>query len=64
MTPNGRAVTIPIGTSLRDAERLIIEATLRHCDHNISRSAHLLGINRSTLHNKINEYMLKRSEMQ
>ena len=56
-----RKKTIPvrIGTSLRDAEKLIIEATLRHTDNNVSRSATILGIDRSTLYQKIKEYKLK-----
>lgn len=52
-------VTIPIGTPLREVEKLVIAATLRHNDGNISRSARMLGIDRSTLHKKIKEYQLR-----
>ena len=56
MDSNGGAVTIPIGTTLRDAEKAIIEATLRHTDGNVSRAAKILGIDRTTLYNKMLRY--------
>ena len=53
-----KTLTIPIGTSLREIEKLVIEATLRYTDGNVSAAAKLLGIDRSTLHKKINLYKL------
>jgi len=41
-------------------EKKVIEATLLHCDGNLSFAAKILGINRSTLYLKIKEYRLKR----
>lgn len=54
------AITIPIGTTLREAEKLIIEATLHYTDGNISQAAKMLGIDRSTLHQKIKSYSISR----
>jgi len=53
-------VTIPLGASLKDAERAIIEATLRHTDGNISVAAKILGIDRCTLYDKIEKYHITR----
>ena len=46
--------------SLADMERLHIEATLNATDWNKSRTASILGIERSTLDRKIKRYELKR----
>ena len=40
-------ITIPIGTSLNDAVKTLIEATLSNTDGNISVAAKILGIDRS-----------------
>ena len=53
-------VPIPVGTSLRDAEKAIIEATLYHTGGNISVCAKMLGIDRCTLYNKIEKYKISR----
>ena len=50
------ALTIPIGTPLREAERLLIEATLHDTGGNIAWAARILKIDRSTLHKKLNKY--------
>jgi DNA-binding NtrC family response regulator len=50
------SVLLPAGTSLQDAERLLIDETLRKTKGNVSQAAVLLGISRRTLHRKINEY--------
>ena len=46
--------------SLADMERLLISATLRHTGGNIRESAALLGIDRSTLYEKIKKYGIPR----
>jgi DNA-binding NtrC family response regulator len=56
-----KTLSIKVGTSLKEVEKRVIEATLRHCAGNLSRSAKILGINRSTLYEKVREYKLKRS---
>jgi len=48
-------VRIPIGTSVREAERRLIEATLRQTRGDKSAAAALLGINRRTIYRKIGE---------
>lgn len=53
-------VTIPVGTSLNDAEKALIEATLRGTDGNISAAAKILGIDRCTLYAKIDKYKITR----
>ncbi len=51
-----RAVTVPVGTSLQDAERVIIEATVAHLDGNKAKAALTLGCSLKTLYNKLRLY--------
>jgi DNA-binding NtrC family response regulator len=46
--------------TLADMEKLLITATLRHTRGNIKESATLLGIDRSTLYEKIRKYAIPR----
>jgi len=46
--------------SLADMEKLLISATLRHTGGNIKESAAVLGIDRSTLYEKIKKYAIPR----
>jgi len=55
---NGRAHND--GKRLEDIERLHIEKVLRETGWNVSRSAHILDIDRVTLYHKIEKYGLKR----
>jgi DNA-binding NtrC family response regulator len=48
-------VLIPKGTTLADAEWLLIDAALKETDYNRSRAARLLGIGERTLRRKLNE---------
>jgi DNA-binding NtrC family response regulator len=50
------SIRIPPGTSMAEAERIIIAETLLAQGGNKSRTAELLGIGRKTLHRKIEEY--------
>ena len=52
-------ITIPVGTTLEDAEKLLIEATLKHTDGNVSLAAKVLGIDRSTLYSKLERHKLR-----
>ncbi len=52
-------VKIEVGSSLEDAEREMIRATLHRENGNKSRTADVLGIGRKTLHRKIQEYKLE-----
>lgn len=48
-----REVSIPVGTTMREAERRLIEATLRHTSGDKSAAAGLLGIARRTIYRKL-----------
>jgi DNA-binding NtrC family response regulator len=54
-----KTLTIQVGVSLREVEKQVIEATLCHYDGNRTLAAKILGIDRSTLHEKIKKYKLK-----
>jgi DNA-binding NtrC family response regulator len=47
------------GRSLDDVERAHIERILRETQHNMSRSARILGIDRTTLYNKLRRYGMR-----
>jgi DNA-binding NtrC family response regulator len=49
-------VRLPVGTSLAEAERRLIVATLARCQGNKTRAATILGVSLKTLYNRINEY--------
>ena len=46
------------GFNLEENELYIIKAALRHCSGNISDAARQLGVNRSTLYNKMKKYKI------
>lgn len=56
--PHIHFITIPMGTSLRDVERRIIESTLRYTSGNIARTARMLQIDRSTLYSKMRKHQI------
>ena len=47
---------IPVGTTIEQAERELIELTLKHTRNNKTRAAEILGISLKTLFNKLKEY--------
>ena len=49
------AVTIPIGTSIEEAEKTLIEETLRYAHGDKATAARLLGIARRTIYRKLHE---------
>jgi DNA-binding NtrC family response regulator len=49
-------LVLPLGTSLAQAERALILATLRHHQHHKERTAAVLGISLKTLYNRLKEY--------
>ena len=52
----GDFVSLPIGSSMAQAERALILATLRHYHHHKERTAAVLGISLKTLYNRLKEY--------
>jgi DNA-binding NtrC family response regulator len=55
-----KPVTLPAGMSLQEMEKQLIIATLRQTEGNIKESAAILGIDRSTLYEKIKRYEIER----
>jgi DNA-binding NtrC family response regulator len=51
---------VPSGASLQDMEKVVIAATLERTGGNIKESASILGIDRSTLYEKIKKYEIPR----
>lgn len=47
---------IPVGASLEEVERRVIEQTLYSVDNNKTEAAKILGFARKTLHNKLDKY--------
>jgi DNA-binding NtrC family response regulator len=50
------SVRLHVGTTVDEAERLLIVRTLAHTGNNKTRAAEILGISLKTLHNKLNRY--------
>jgi DNA-binding NtrC family response regulator len=49
-------VPVRVGSTVGEAERLLIERTLDATGHNKTRAAEILGVSLKTLHNKLKEY--------
>jgi two-component system, NtrC family, response regulator AtoC len=50
------SIVLPIGTSMAQAEKALMLATLRHFNHHKERTAAVLGISLKTLYNRLKEY--------
>jgi DNA-binding NtrC family response regulator len=55
-SPDGTSITLAAGVTVDEAERALIEITLRHTGGNRTRAAALLGISQKTLFNKLRDY--------
>jgi DNA-binding NtrC family response regulator len=55
-------VTLPVGTSVAEAERALIEETLRTCRGNKSKAARILGISLKTLYTRLKKYGVGKDE--
>ncbi|MEO5367448.1 MAG: sigma-54 dependent transcriptional regulator [Magnetococcus sp. WYHC-3] len=53
---DGDGIHLPVGTTVREMEEILIRRTLDEVDGNRTRAAELLGISIRTLRNKLNEY--------
>jgi len=60
--PTGDTLTLPIGISMAQAERQLIEATLKHHKYQKERTAAVLGISLKTLYNRLKEYAAESGE--
>jgi DNA-binding NtrC family response regulator len=56
---NQEHVIIPLGTTMKEAEKNLILATIAHCNGNKSKAADTLNIARKTLHRKLTEYQVE-----
>jgi DNA-binding NtrC family response regulator len=50
------SIRVGVGTTVGEAERLLILKTLESTNNNKTRAAEILGISLKTLHNKLKEY--------
>jgi len=53
---DGDAVRLGVGTTVEEAEKLLILKTLEATNNNKTKAAEILGISLKTLHNKLKEY--------
>jgi DNA-binding NtrC family response regulator len=51
---------IPVGTTVAEAQKLLILATLKHCGNHKTMAAAMLGISLKTLYNRLNAYRLRK----
>ncbi|QIM51796.1 sigma-54-dependent transcriptional regulator [Hydrogenophaga crocea] len=56
LPPCTDGIVLPVGVSMAQAERLLIQATLQHCQQQKERTAAMLGISLKTLYNRLKEY--------
>lgn len=53
---NASVVQIPVGTTVDEAEKMLLLRTLESTGQNKTRAAEILGVSLKTLHNKLKEY--------
>jgi DNA-binding NtrC family response regulator len=56
--PDPGTIQLRLGSTIDEAERVLIEATLIHAGMNKTRAASVLGITAKTLHTKLRQYQL------
>jgi DNA-binding NtrC family response regulator len=59
---DGSAITVRVGATVDEAERLLILRTLEATGQNKTRAAEILGVSLKTLHNKLKEYGREQQE--
>lgn len=57
--PVADGLSIPVGTTVEQAEMMLIQATLRDMDNNKTQAAKVLGISTKTLHTKLKQYRIE-----
>jgi DNA-binding NtrC family response regulator len=55
-TSDGPGIRLEVGTTVEQAEKMLILKTLAATNNNKTRAAEILGISLKTLHNKLKEY--------
>ena len=55
-------LTLPVGVTVSEAEKALIQLTLQHTKNNKKRAAEILGISLKTLFNKLKEYGAAKSD--
>jgi len=60
---DGSAITVRVGATVDEAERLLILRTLEATGQNKTRAAEILGVSLKTLHNKLKEYGREHQEV-
>jgi DNA-binding NtrC family response regulator len=60
--PEPGSLSLRLGMTVDEAERVLIEATLAHAGMNKSRAAAILGITAKTLHTKLRQYQMPLDE--
>jgi DNA-binding NtrC family response regulator len=53
---DGDGIRMDVGTTVEEAEKMLILKTLAATNNNKTRAAEILGISLKTLHNKLKEY--------
>jgi len=61
-SPDSQILQIPVGTSLEEVEKRLIDRTLSSVDNNKTEAAKILGFSRKTLHNKLDKYEKEKSK--
>jgi len=56
------ALRLPVGTTVAEAEKALIQLTLQHTKNNKTRAAEILCISLKTLFNKLKEYGASETE--
>jgi DNA-binding NtrC family response regulator len=59
---DGNSITVQVGATVDEAERMLILRTLEATGQNKTRAAEILGVSLKTLHNKLKEYSQARLE--
>ena len=60
---DGSSITVRVGATVDEAERLLILRTLEATGQNKTRAAEILGVSLKTLHNKLKEYVRDQQEV-
>jgi len=62
-SPDDTSITVRVGATVDEAERLLILRTLQATGQNKTRAAEILGVSLKTLHNKLKEYSRDQQEV-